>query len=584
MEVSRIYTLAFAAASLFASASAQDLKERVWGVFAFTLHGDSVPALLPRPKTLTPYGADDLHAAGSAFRSRYVAVHGNNDSSSTRIENLSPYVLDNSELEILSTTSPSDIASAQAFMQGLYPPLNETYSGTYGDSSFQLANGSTTTAPLKGYQYPQIVTLSTEDPRSLTVDGQSFCLMHQVANSEYRSSPEVQELAQVSEAFYNNLYNQALSGVLDRSSVNYKNAYHVSEFLDYQYVHNETLLHHLNRDDIELARSYADRYVFAMNGNTSHLSAIESGDIRTIAGRTLAANILDTFDKNVHYRGTDGQMTLVFGGHEPVVALMSLLQLASAQTDNFHSRLILGGSVILELYSLENSTHPTYPDQSQLYVRFLMRNGTSSPEFKTYPFFSHSPSNAAIPYTEFQAGLEKFALGSTEEWCLQCASQAVFCSGVLSKEEDSPSTDNGKGLRPAVAGVIGAVVTIAALAVIGIVGFLIFGFRTNRFHRSALKGFKGSSKMASDPDIAFKSPAWEDVKSATDQDPQNPDATGTIVRGHERTGSWELRNQNGNNHVNNGQGEDTVSPFDDDNEEDWRTHSALQAVTVREHV
>ncbi|PLB47248.1 phosphoglycerate mutase-like protein [Aspergillus steynii IBT 23096] len=581
MAASGVYALTFAAAALVHSASAQDLNEQVWGVFAFTLHGDSIPAVLPQPKALTPYGAGDLHAAGSAFRSRYVAVQGNNDSSSTRIESLSPYVLDTGEIEVLSTTSPSDVASAQAFMQGLYPPLNETYTGTYVDFSLQLANGSTITAPLKGYQYPRILTLSSDDPRSLTVDGQSSCLMHQVANAEYRSSPEVQEIAQTSEAFYNNLYNQALSGVLDRSSANYQNAYHISEFLDYQYVHNETLLHHLNRDEIELARSYADQSVFAMNGNTSYSSAIESPDIRTIAGRTLAANILDTFDKNVHYRGTDGKMTLVFGGPEPVVALTSLLQLASTQNSNFYSRPMLGGSVILELYSLESAANPTYPDQSQLYVRFLMRNGTDSPEFRAYPLFGHSPSSLAIPYTEFQAELEKFALGSTREWCLQCASEAVFCSGVLEREQNSPSTDNGKGLRPAVAGVIGAVVTLAALAIIGIIGFLIFGFRTNRFHRSALKGFKGSSKMASDPDIAFKSPTWEDVKPTTDQDPQNPGATGTIVRGHERSGSWELKNQNGDNDVNHAQGDDAVSPFDDDNEEEWRTHSVLQAVTAR---
>ncbi|KAI9045238.1 uncharacterized protein KD926_009652 [Aspergillus affinis] len=580
MVVSHVYTLVFAVA-LLAAASAQDLKEHVWGIFAFTVHGDSIPAVMPqRPQTLTPYGANNLYAAGSAFRNRYVAVQGNGSNPGTRIENLSPYVLDVDEVEVLSTTSPSDIASAQAFMQGLYPPLNETFSGTYVEFSFQMANGSTATAPLKGYQYPRIEALSYEDPQSLTVDGQSSCLMHQIADLEYQTSPEAQEFAHDYEGTYDFLYNQVLSGWFDRSSVNYTNAKEISEFLDYQYVHNESLLDSLTRSDIELARLYADQYVFAMNGNTSTTSVIGSSDIRTIAGRTLAANILDAFDNNIHYRGTDGKMKLVFGDYEPIVALMSLLRLQFAQNTDSYSRPDLGSSIILELFSLESAANPTYPDQSQLYVRFLMRNSIDTPEFRVYPLFGHSPSNSAIPYTEFQAELEKFALGSTREWCLQCASQATFCSGVLDRQQDSPSTNTSKGMRPAVAGVIGAVVTGATLAILGIVGFLIFGFRTNRFRRSTLKGFKGNSKMASDPDVAFENPTWEDVKTTNDQNSQNPGATGPIVRGHERSGSWELRNQNGGN----APGEDSVSPFDDENEEEWLTHSALQAVTAHEHV
>ncbi|KAH8425411.1 uncharacterized protein LDX57_003164 [Aspergillus melleus] len=584
MVVSRAYTLVFAVA-LLAAASAQDLKEHVWGVFAFTVHGDSIPAVMPqRPRTLTPYGANTLYAAGSAFRNRYVALRGNESSPSTRIQNLSPYVLDVGEVEVLSTTSPSDIASAQAFMQGLYPPLNESYSGTYVEFSYQLANGSTATAPLKGYQYPRIEALSNEDPQSLTVDGRSSCLMHQIADIEYQTSPEAQEFVQNYRGTYEVLYNQVLSGWFDPASVNYINAKDISEFLDYQYVHNESVLDTLSRDDIELARLYADQYVFATNGNTSTTSVIGSSDIRTIAGRTLADSILDAFDNNIHDRGTDGKMKLVFGDYEPVVALTSLLQLQSAQNDNISSRPDLGSSIILELYSLESAANPTYPDQSQLYVRFVMRNGIDTPEFRVYPLFGHSPSNSAIPYTEFQAELKKFALGSTREWCLQCASEAPFCSGALERTQDSPSTNHGKGLRPAVAGVIGAVVTLATLAIIGIVGFLIFGCRTKRFNRSTLKGFKGNSKMASDPDIAFKSPTWEDVKTPNDQDPQNPGATGPIVRGHERSGSWELKDQNGGNPADRAHGDDSVSPFDDENEEEWRTHSALQAVTAHEHV
>ncbi|KAA8652496.1 hypothetical protein EYZ11_005206 [Aspergillus tanneri] len=582
MLISNGYASALVAALYASLGWGQELKEQVWGVFAFTLHGDSVPAVMPRPPALTPYGARELYTAGSAFRSRYVAIQSSNNGPSTRIESLSPYAIDPGDIDVLSTTKPSDIASAQAFMQGLYPPLNESYSGTYVDSSYRLANGSVAAAPLRGYQYPQIVTVSSEDPRSITVDGQSACLIHHVANSEYKSSLEVQEIVQTSEGFYTNLYDQALSGVLDRSSANYRNAELISEFLDYQSVHNETLLHHLNQGDIDRARSFADQYIFATNGNTTSSSAIENSTIRTIAGRTLASSILDAFDKNVNLQGTEGMMTLMFGGYEPVVALTSLLRLALPQHNNFYSRPIPGGSIVLELFSLTNEANPTFPGPSQLYVRFLLRNGTDSPEFQSYPLFGHSPSNDAVPYTEFQAELGKFSLGSIQQWCLQCASEAVFCSGVMDVEHNASTSK--KGLNPAVAGVIGAVVTLVALAVLAITGFSYFGFHFNRLRISGLRGFKGSNKMASDPDISFKNPTWEDVKPVTNQDPHTPGARGAMVRGHERLGSWELQDHNGNDHTSQGRREGVVSPFDNDSEAEWRTHSALKPVAPRESV
>ncbi|RHZ46730.1 uncharacterized protein CDV56_103574 [Aspergillus thermomutatus] len=580
----RFLALAAAAALQFPTlVAAQDLKEQVWSIFAYTLHGDSIPNALPRPRALTPYGASELYAAGSAFRARYVAVHSEGSDVSTRIPSLSPYALEAEEISVLSSTDQPVVASAQAFMQGLYPPLDQVYDGEYYDHSFELANGSLSTAPLNGYQYPQVITLGSADPRSIIVDGQGECTLHEVADSEYQFSPEVQELTQESEAFYGRLYSQSLSGVYDLSSANYANAFYISEFLEYELLHNKTLLYHLNREDIELARWYADHYIYATNGNVSSSALGLSNDIRTIAGRTLASHVLEAFDTNIQYRGANSKMSLVFGGSEPAVALASLMQLASSSQENFYSRPDLGASLVFELFSLEAEANPTYPDQSQLYVRFLLRNGTgTSADFQSYPLFGHGPSNDAIPYSEFHAQMEKFSLSSIKQWCLECGSSAVFCSGVMGKAKKTSTSDNR--LSPAIAGVVGAVVTLVALALAAILVFLVCGLRMRRMRRSSAGGFKGSSKMASDADLTLKHPTREDVKSAESPNDERFGVGGAVVCGHERTESWEMRPQHMDTRSTLAGGRTTASPSEDEHDDIWKTHSVFKPVKAREHV
>ncbi|EAW13020.1 uncharacterized protein ACLA_014570 [Aspergillus clavatus NRRL 1] len=584
MLISAKQYLALAAAlQMSAGASAQNLKEQVWSIFAYNLHGDSIPIALPRPRALTPYGANDMYSAGGAFRNRYVAVHNDEGNASTRIPSLSPYLLESEEVSILSSTDQPAVASAQAFMQGLYPPLKKTYNGNYFDPSFQLANGSMSTAPMNGYQYAQVLTLSPADPRSILLDGQAECTLHQVADSEYQFSLEVEDMNQKSEAFYGRLHSQALRGIFDLSSAKYSNANSISEFLQYQLLHNKTLLHHLNREDIELARWYADHYVYATNGHTSSPGVIGSNKIRTIAGRTLASYVLEAFDRNIEYRGVNDKMTFLFGASEPAVALASLMQVASSNQEMFYPRPNLGASLVFELYSLESEAYPTYPEPSQLYVRFLLRNGTdSAAEFQSYPLFGHGPSNDAIPYSDFRAQMKKFSLGSIKQWCIECSSSAVFCSGVVDQVKKTPASN--KGLNPAVAGVIGAVITVVTLALIAIVVFLVFGMRMKRVHRSGLGGFKGSNKMASDSDVTFKNTTREDVKTAEDSHNGISGVSGAVVRGHERTGSWEMRDQQEGALATSTGGQETVSPFENDHDDIWRRHSILEPVKALEHV
>ncbi|KAG2416505.1 hypothetical protein HFD88_007720 [Aspergillus terreus] len=577
MLVPRPYLAALAATLHTSIVSGQEMKEQVWGVFAYTLHGDTVPSSVSRPQTLTPYGSNQLYQAGSAFRNRYVAIHEDGSGPSTRIESLSRYMLDPEDIEIFSTTDASVVASAQAFMQGLYPPLNDSYGATYYDPSFELANGSLAEAPLNGYQYPPIFTYGSSDYQSIVVEGHSSCLMHRVADDEYKFTPEFEQMKEETEAFYQSIYEQVLSGIMNRSEATYANAYYISEFLEYQSIHNDSLFHQLNQGDIESARYFADHYIFATNGNTS-TSGVGSPDVRTVAGKTLAASIVNVFGTNIDARGTSGKMTFMFGSHEPVVALTSLMGLASPEHASFYSRPAHGASIVLELYSLENDTYPTYPDPSQLYIRFALRNGTGSPEspeFQTYPLFGLGPSNIGIPYSEFESEMKKIALNSTKEWCHLCNTDIAFCSAFSDETHKDHQGSGHKGMAPGVAGVIGAVVTLVTVGVVAVVGFLLCGVRLGRIRKRSLGGFKGNSKMASDTDVTFRNTTWSDAKEAG----TNEGEAG--ARTHERHGSWEMRG--GATLASRGPDENARSPFDDEMD-DWRIHTLQQPVQAREHV
>ncbi|KAL1998726.1 hypothetical protein VTN02DRAFT_5676 [Thermoascus thermophilus] len=579
----RVFQYAAIALALQAPAPtwAQGLEEKIWAVVAFTTYGDSTPTLLPRSRTLTSLGAHDLYTAGSIFRKRYINPI-TNGTSSTRIQKISPYKLDSSEVKIYSAADQFIAASAQAFMQGLYPPLDHSYNETYIDATDILANGSVIDSPLNGYQYPQIYTAGLTDPNSILVAGQANCYMHLVSEWQYQNSPEFKQTARESAAFYAYLYDVALYGVYEPRSVNYANAYYISEYLEYQYLHNSTVSSLVSPQDLHHARLLADKYIFATNSNLTASGLYKGDRIRAVAGRSLAKLILESFEASIRYQGSEGKMNLVFGGFEPAVALAALLELADPMRENFYGLPVRGASLVFELYSFEDgSTSPAYPSASDLHVRFLLRNSTNpTVGFTYYPLFGYGPSQITIPYTEFKMEMEEIMMPSTQEWCTTCNASSVFCYGV---DGNNPFADLNRGLSAGSAGVIGACVTFVTLAFIAALAFLLCGIRINRRQSSEHGGFKGNGKLASDRDVTFKDPAGGTVKT-TETGAGEDGASGAIVRGHERVGSWEMgerTKETGNTDPANAP--KTRRSFERD-EDDWQVSPFADPVQAHESV
>lgn len=131
--------------------NAQDeSKYTVWSSVVFSRTGERTPATLGDiPTQLTPLGAQQMFGMGSFFRERYVTSMGSTDGiDSAPISGLSAYTPDLTQIYVFSLDMQYTLASAQAFMQGFYPPV--MYNETSSDSDTEkllnpfgvLANGS----------------------------------------------------------------------------------------------------------------------------------------------------------------------------------------------------------------------------------------------------------------------------------------------------------------------------------------------------------------------------------------------------------------------------------------------------------
>lgn len=123
--------------------NAQEDSYTVLSSVVFVRSGERTPRILSNvPPTLTSLGARQAYAAGSFFRNRYISsTSSDSDFDKAPLRGLSPNSVDPRQLYVLAWDSHPTIATAQAFMQGFYPPyvLNQSIAGQLDPTSV-LAN------------------------------------------------------------------------------------------------------------------------------------------------------------------------------------------------------------------------------------------------------------------------------------------------------------------------------------------------------------------------------------------------------------------------------------------------------------
>lgn len=349
----------------------------------------------------------------------------------------------------------------------------------------------------------------------------------------------------------------------------YNNAYAVYDYLQYQNAHNTTVRDALSTlRDVRTNTSYltqlswlASQQQYAMLGNLAALnpytgaSSLQTvtGSISTLPGNMLASKVLAQLENAIASAGAQFKLNVLFADFYPLMSFFALAGLPGLNS-NFYGIPDYAASAVFELFSYENSTNATYPGAESLYVRFSFRNGTSGveDEFRSYPIFGRGPDATEMPWEEFQTQMERISFGGNEvvpEWCNQCGSPSLFCAAFNSDLTASGSrpyrgwrggSDDDDGMAPAVAGVIGAIIALAIAGIIFGMAMVLGGVRVRRDgskKRSELGGFKGGQKMASDQDLTI--PKGKDgvtVGASVVDAPMSPSG------GHERIGSWEMKN------------------------------------------
>ncbi|KAH8816443.1 histidine acid phosphatase-like protein [Xylogone sp. PMI_703] len=551
-----------------------------WSTIIYALHGEKIPTLHPDPNALTPLGANQLLDAGSLIRSRYITSESFSDDNSSiplsgPINDISIDAIDNTQLYIASglgsdtssTTSGENYlsGSAQAFVQGLYPPN----SGLSLDEDNILSNGSAIDFPLEGYQYPTLASFSNLDYNYIWTGGNIDCQAYTTAQSQVSAGQDFQTRTNDNTQFYQSVYPKVF-GALDPTLVTYANAYALYEYALYEYNHNETVSENLSGLELYTLAQLATEHETALNTPTS------TTNITSIAGQTLSSFILQQMEATITTSGGSDKLTLLVGSYEPMLSFFALAQLSGSTgaLSQFNSMPSYGSMMVFELFSYGSYEDPdsqaqttVFPSLENLWVRFSFRNGTNGTDLVSYPLFARGNSESDMSWSDFAGGIQAIEIAGVSEWCSACQSTNLFCTAIAENSgqgSSSGSSSGHKGLSAAIGGVIGATVTLATvLAFVMVLGLL--GFRIEHVPRSkgaadlgVLRrssdgpngnggtggGFKGAEKLASDTDLTTK-----------------VGAGGVIVR-HERVGSWEMKSQEASPEAKHGSMDRVVSTAD----------------------
>ena len=226
------------------------------------------------------------------------------------LQGLSTWKLSNDDIFVQAIDVPYTVASAQAFMQALYPPYSlpsTLQQNQLLDPSSLSSNGSYVEGPMGGYQYSALDTVGTTDPYVIYLTGTSNCDMFTIAAAQYYNTQEFNTTESEVRPLYQSLGHAVLEGILPQSQWGFDNAYMIYDYISYQYRHNATAYELLQgtsyQERYEQLYPLASQKQWEIYGDKSISGLIPGDQIRTVGGQTLAARIAGLLLNNVRSGG-----------------------------------------------------------------------------------------------------------------------------------------------------------------------------------------------------------------------------------------------------------------------------------------
>lgn len=434
----------FALLSLAAQlAAGQSASETVYGSVVVSRHGDRTWKGAP-PTKLTIVGQNQMYNSGAYWRSRYLA-----SDSSYRISGISENTYSAGQISASAPNQPLLVTSGQAFLQGLYPPTS---------ASETLANDTTFKPPLSGFQYAPLSTIPEDSPETIWLKGDDSCPACTKASERWTSSAAFRALQESTRPFYRSFYGSVFDGVLPESDMSYSSAYNIFDYVNVGVIHNKTIAEAVSAPDLFQLRVLADSAEWARNGN-----ATSATDAIATSGRTLSGKVLQQMTTIISSQGVKNKFSLLIISYDTFLAFFGLCDLPRVDP-SFYGLPDYASTMTFELFA---STTSDFPTEKDLRVRFLFRNGTDNAgPARQFPLFG---GRLDLSWAEFNTGMSKIALDTVEDWCTSCGSMEPFCAQYgeekLSSSSSSSGSKGSNALSPAVAGVIGALVTLGASAI-----------------------------------------------------------------------------------------------------------------------
>ncbi|KAL2810130.1 histidine phosphatase superfamily [Aspergillus granulosus] len=448
--------------ALSALSVAQVSAEKVLGAYVFARHGDRTAKILKNTQ-LTDLGYSQVYTTGSSYHDRYI-----NSTSSQYIDGISEQIVDLSQL---SASAPADAVlqnSATGFLQGVYPPVGSV-------SSQELANGTTVESPLGGYQLIplSLIDSGTSSEDSAWLQSTTDCQNAIISSNNYYSSELYNNLLESTRDFYQSLA-PLINTSFSEADMSFKNAYTIFDYLNVGSIHNTSN----TPTEAQLQQAF-----LLANIEQYNLAYNTSEPIRAIAGSNLAAEMLMGLNETVTSKG-DVKLHVEFGSYGTFLSYFGLAQLPAADVD-FTGIPDYASTMVWELVT--NSTSDSFPETSEISVRFTFHNGTLTRDSTPTEYPLYGQSSATIPWSTFVEQTEKIAVMTTQQFCEVCGNTDGQCASSAStsdSDSDSASADavseSDGGVSRPVAGVIGAMVTLAVILGLQAAFLLLGGFRITK--------------------------------------------------------------------------------------------------------
>ncbi|KAF9534528.1 histidine phosphatase superfamily [Crepidotus variabilis] len=420
----------------------------VVGVVVIARHGDR-QGFYQNPKdytasntAITALGNVQEFQLGQYIRSLYL-----NATSSSYIQRIKNDLVDATQVKVRADAGGEGgviFNSAVSLLQGLYPATS--------DYNTTLADGTTVTAPLSGYQ--TIPIESVEPDQDVSLEGWTSCTKFANATSKFYQSDAFKAKAAENKDFFTNL-----SPYLDGRPVTMENMWNIFDYMNVQSIHNVSFAKALPPTYLEQVRALANFHEYGVFTDQN-----PSG-VGNVAGRTILPSILKGLE--LMSNNTGPKLVYMAVSYKPIITLFNLTGAASmnqslAGIPNYASAIA---------FELRNTS------SGEQVVRLNFKNGTNE-DLHTYSMFGLSQD---VPLSNFTSSLGALGSDDLQSWCNLCGNfKDRGCANLF--KPITYITQSGP-ISKVGAGFLGAGLTLAIalamLALLTFLGFLSFGKRTH---------------------------------------------------------------------------------------------------------